>query len=79
VAGTAVDLAKKGISAAAKAGLGPILDKLKALVKPLLQRVIQTAIGKLPAQLQPHARKLAERLPLPAGPPPLPVPRWRGT
>jgi hypothetical protein len=64
VAGTAVDLAKKGISAAAKAGLGPILEKLKLLIKPLLQRVIQTAIGKLPAQLQPHARKLVERLPL---------------
>jgi hypothetical protein len=64
VAGAAVDVAKKGISAAATAGLGPILEKLKALVKPLLQRVVQTAIGKLPAPLQPHARKLAERLPL---------------
>lgn len=63
VANTAVDLAKKGISAAAKLGLGPILEKLKALVRPLLKRVIQTAIGKLPAQLQPMARKLAERLP----------------
>ena len=63
VAGKAVDLAKKGISAAAKLGLGPILNKLKALIKPLLKRVIQTAIGKLPAQLQPIARKLAERLP----------------
>lgn len=63
VANKAVDLAKKGISAAAKLGLGPILDKLKALVRPLLKRVIQTAIGKLPTQLQPLARKLAERLP----------------
>lgn len=63
VAGKAVDLAKKGISTAAKLGLGPILEKLKALVRPLLKRVIQTAIGKLPAQLQPVARKLAERLP----------------
>lgn len=63
VASKAVDLAKKGISAAAKLGLGPILEKLKALVKPLLKRVIQTAIGKLPAQLQPLAQKLAERIP----------------
>ncbi|MBC8019043.1 MAG: hypothetical protein H7X83_11065 [Verrucomicrobia bacterium] len=63
VANKAVDLAKKGISAAAKLGLGPILEKLKALVKPLLKRVILTAIGKLPAQLQPLARKLAERIP----------------
>jgi hypothetical protein len=58
-----VALAKKGISLAAKLGLGPILEKLKALVKPLLKRVIQTAIGKLPVALQPVARKLAERLP----------------
>jgi hypothetical protein len=64
VAGTAVDLAKKGAGAAARAGLGPVLERLKALVKPLLQRVVQTAIGRLPAQLQPHARRLAERLPL---------------
>jgi hypothetical protein len=58
-----VDLAKKGISVAAKLGLGPILDKLKALIKPLLKRVLQFAIGKLPTQLQPIASKLAERLP----------------
>lgn len=58
----AVDLAKKGVSAAAKLGLGPILSKLKALVKPLLRRVIATAIGKLPAPLQPVAKKLAERV-----------------
>jgi hypothetical protein len=63
VAGKAVDLAKKGISVAAKLGLGPILNKLKALIKPLVKRVIQTSIGKLPAQLQPIARKLTERLP----------------
>src|SRR5215204_2308678 len=63
VASKAVDLAKKGISIAAKLGLGPILGKLKALIKPLLKRVIQTAIGKLPPYLQPIARKLAERLP----------------
>ena len=63
VAGKAVSLAKKGISAAAKLGLGPILNKLRGLIKPLLKRVIQTAIGKLPAKLQPIARKLAERLP----------------
>ncbi|MCX9077283.1 MAG: hypothetical protein OIN84_04830, partial [Candidatus Methanoperedens sp.] len=63
VANKAVALAKKGISVAAKLGLGPILERLKALVMPLLKRVIQTAIGKLPVQLQPMARKLAERLP----------------
>jgi len=63
VAKKAVGLAKKGVQFAAKLGLGPILNKLKALIKPLLQRVIQTAIGKLPPHLQPIAQKLAERLP----------------
>lgn len=63
VAHKAVDLAKKGISAAAKLGLGPVLGKLKALVKPLLKRVIRMAIGKLPPRLRPIARKLARRLP----------------
>jgi hypothetical protein len=63
VAQKGVDLAKKGVSAAAKLGLGPIFEKLKALINPLLKRVIQTAIGKLPPHLQPIARKLAERLP----------------
>ena len=33
VASKAVDLAKKGISIAAKLGLGPVLQKLKALIK----------------------------------------------
>lgn len=59
VAGKAIDLAKKGISTVATAGL----NKLIPLVKPLFKRVIETAIGKLPPQLQPLARKLAERLP----------------
>ena len=39
-------------------------QQVKALIKPLLKRVVQTAIGKLPVQLQPMAKKLAERLPL---------------
>lgn len=63
VAKGAVDLAKKGISAAAKLGLGPVLNKLKALIKPLLDRVIKFAMGKLPAWAQPMAKKLAERIP----------------
>jgi hypothetical protein len=63
VAKKGVGLAKKGISAAARLGLGPVLEKLKSLINPLLKRVIQTAIGKLPPHLQPIAGKLAERLP----------------
>jgi hypothetical protein len=68
VAKKAANLAKKGISAAAKLGLGPILNKLKALINPLLKKVLQTAINKLPSQLQPGARKLAERLSFLKGP-----------
>ena len=63
IAKKAVSLAKKGVSAAVKLGLGPVLEKLKGLIKPLLQRVIQTAIGKLPPHLQPIARKLADKIP----------------
>lgn len=63
VAKKATGLAKKGIGAAARMGIGPILNRLKPLIKPLLKRVIQTAIGKLPPQLQPIARKLSERIP----------------
>ncbi|MVT55297.1 hypothetical protein GPL17_33230 [Bradyrhizobium yuanmingense] len=58
----AVNLAKKGIGAVAKMGLGPVLNKLKKLVWPLLKRVVQFAIGKLPANLRPLAQKLASKL-----------------
>src|SRR5262249_49478397 len=58
----AVNLAKKGVGALAKMGLGPVLNKLKKLVWPLLKRVIQFAMGKLPANLRPLAQKLASKL-----------------
>jgi hypothetical protein len=74
VAKKAVALAKKGLSVAAKLGLGPILSKLGALVKPLLRKVLQTAIKKLPGPLQPVAMKLAERLSLLKKPAPAPAP-----
>jgi hypothetical protein len=45
----------------AGAVLGPILKKLRALINPLLKRVLSFAIGRLPAALQPAARKLASR------------------
>ena len=57
------NVAKKVGAAAATLGLGPILNKLKGLIKPLLKKVLQAAIKKLPVALQPHAQKLAERLP----------------
>jgi hypothetical protein len=56
-------VAKKGVMAVATGGISLILEKVKPLIKPLLKRVIQTAIGKLPTNLQPIASKLAKRLP----------------
>ncbi|MFZ5893594.1 MAG: hypothetical protein ACOY0T_21205 [Myxococcota bacterium] len=55
-------LAKKAGQFAAKIGLGPVLAKIKALVRPLLDKVLQTAIGKLPEALRPAAQQLAAKL-----------------
>ena len=64
---------KKVAKVAAKIGLGPILNKIKALIRPLLNQVLQKAIGKLPESVRPIAQKLAEKLglaaPKPAEPP----------
>ena len=38
-----------------------ILGKLKGLIKPLLDKVLKFAIGKLPKNLQPHAQALAKK------------------
>jgi hypothetical protein len=62
----AVAVARKGIAAVGK--LMPInllLGKLKDLVRPLLDRVLRAAIGKLPASVQPIARTVAAKLGLP--------------
>jgi len=59
VAKKAIDVAKKGITLIP--GVGLLISKLKALVKPILERVLRMAIDKLPAPLQPHARQLAQR------------------
>lgn len=42
--------------------LGPVLSRLRVLVRPLLNRVLSLAIGRLPAPLQPTARSLAAKL-----------------
>src|SRR5215217_2742989 len=57
----AVNLAKKGIKVATTLGLGPILAKLKRLVRPLLNRVLKVALNKLPPSLRPVAQQLAKR------------------
>ena len=57
-----VDLAKKGISAVGKIlPVNLLLGKLKGLVKPLLNKVLNFAIGKLPKNLQPYAQTLAKK------------------
>ncbi len=70
-------VASKAWQGIKKIGLGPILAKIKALIKPLLDRVLQKAIGKLPEVLQPAAQRLAEKLgfavPKPAEPAAAPV------
>lgn len=59
---TGVNLAKKGISAVGKIlPIGKVLEKIKGMVRPLLERVLKYALGKLPASLRPHAANLAKR------------------
>ena len=52
-------IAKTAVKGIATLGLGPILNRIKALVRPLLNKVLQKAIGRLPESLQPAARNLA--------------------
>ncbi|HEX6334633.1 MAG TPA: hypothetical protein VFZ78_10435, partial [Flavisolibacter sp.] len=57
-----VDLAKKGAALAGKLmPLNFILDKIKGLINPLLERVLKFAINKLPKNLQPFAHQLAKK------------------
>ncbi len=59
---TVGNVVKSGVKAVSKVlPIGPILDKLKKLIKPLLERVLKFAIGKLPKNLQGHARTLAKK------------------
>lgn len=64
VANKGLDLAKNAASAVARLGLGPILNKLLAFVKPMVKRVIEVGISRLPVNLQPIARTLRDKLPL---------------
>ncbi|AKU99515.1 hypothetical protein AKJ09_06179 [Labilithrix luteola] len=66
VANTAKNVVK-GVGKVAGALLGPVLQRLRGLVNPLLRRVLSFAIGRLPAALQPAARTLASRISLEAG------------
>ncbi|MEO8151357.1 MAG: hypothetical protein ABI723_27240 [Bacteroidia bacterium] len=66
-----VNLAKKGISFVGKfLPVNIILGKLRNLVQPLLNKVLKFAIGKLPQNLQPYAKTLANKfMNLPSGTP----------
>lgn len=57
----AASLVKKGIKAIGGLGLKTILKKLKVLLNPLLKKVLQMGINKLPAALRPVAEQLAKR------------------
>jgi len=57
-----VELAKKGVQAVGKLlPINIVLNKLKGMIRPLLGKVLQFAIGKLPKNLQPHAQALSKR------------------
>jgi hypothetical protein len=58
-----LDLAKNAASAVAKWGLGPILNRLLAFVKPMIKGVVNSAILRLPKELQPMATMLRDKLP----------------
>ena len=45
-----------------KIGLGPFFNQIKRVVRPLLKRVLEWALGKLPVPLQPAAQRLAQKL-----------------
>jgi hypothetical protein len=58
-----IDLARKGVAAVGKFLPSQIiLNKLKGLIRPLLDKVLSFAIGKLPKNLQPYAQTLAKKL-----------------
>ena len=55
-------LAKKGFAFAGRLALGPLFGILRKLVRPLLRKVLDSAIGRLPASLRPLAGQLAAKL-----------------
>jgi hypothetical protein len=59
----AASVAKKVVDVAKK--FSPIqlaLDKLKGLIKPLLNKVLNSLLGKVPANLRPYAEMVAKKL-----------------
>ncbi|NGO08412.1 hypothetical protein G5C60_12470 [Streptomyces sp. HC44] len=63
-----VKIAKKGISAVSKIlPIGILLKKLGGLVRPLLARVIKSAMNRLPATVRPIAEQIAKKLGIAGG------------
>ncbi|MHA7209547.1 hypothetical protein [Arthrobacter sp. MDT1-65] len=55
-------MAGKGLSALSRfLPIGKLINAVRRLVRPLLQKVLARAIGHLPAALQPAARQLAQK------------------
>ena len=54
-------LAKKGLKSAKKLGFGFLLKQLKRIALPFLKGLLEKGIGKLPASMQPHAKKLRDK------------------
>ena len=62
VAGAVKNVAKKGIKLASKVmPLGIIYGRLRPIVKPLLRRVLATALGKLPRRYRTAAKRVARK------------------
>jgi hypothetical protein len=67
-------VAKTAAKGLAQVGFGPLMGRIKTIVRPLLTQVLLKAIGRLPGPLQPVARRLAQRLglaPRPSAPAPI--------
>lgn len=57
------DKAKQGLSAVGKLlPINKILEQLKKLAAPVIKQVLKVAIGKLPKELQPIAKDLAQKM-----------------
>jgi hypothetical protein len=78
IGGAVKTVAKKAIKGVAQLALGPALNLIKGAVKPILKRVLEWAIGKLPVALQPVAQRLAQKLGF-AKPVPQAAPQMPGT
>ena len=52
-----------------KVALGPIFAAIRRVLKPILNGVLQQAIGRLPRPIQPAAQQLAQKLGLASAPP----------